>query len=524
MSVEIAENDQGCLQTLKRATAPLQTLATTVTVTSVITGVVPLTQAALTSGGPVMMIFGFLFASVMAFTIALSLADIASGFPKVKGGLIEYTRRLAPRKLRRISTWVVGWLHFFAFVTGVTSCAFAFALFTTAAMSIATGVAPQRWVTVLIHILVSIMFGFINAIHVNIDMISVIFLTITASSTNPPSAEWVFTHFENQTGWSSSFYVTLLGLVQGAFTMTGYDAPIHTMHSTPNAAWKVPQGILIGFLVSFIMGEFLILTILFGISDIDKILNPVISGIAPVEIFIHLISRFGTTCILLIFIGTFFFCGQGVLKACSEIGHELALSGAFPKSEYLSQVGSKGQPARAGWLCVLISSGIGMMYLVNSTILQALTSAMAVELNLAYSIPIALRLFFPNPTLFQPGPFSLGRFQRPVAMIAVAWPVLGAFIFSLPGVYPITAENMNYASVLLLSTLAFIIGHWHFSARHWFDMDREGSNQDDEKRIRETSEQGIPMPKLSDGPIDEKELDEIENWLDRLERDLSKLR
>ncbi|KAG0256494.1 hypothetical protein BG011_004463 [Mortierella polycephala] len=515
MSIEITENDRGCLQTLKRVSAPLQTLATTVTVTSVITGVVPLTQTALASGGPVMMIFGFMFASAMAFTIALSLADIASGFPNVKGGLIEYTRRLAPQKLRRISTWVV---------TGATSCAFAFALFTTAVLSIATGVAPQRWVTVLIHILVSIMFGFINAVHVNIDMISgpiVVFLTIAASSTNPPSAEWVFTHFENQTGWSSSFYVTLLGLVQGAFTMTGYDAPIHTMHSTPNAAWKVPQGILFGFLVSFTMGELLILTILFGISDIDEILNPVISGIAPVEIFIHLISRFGTTCILLIFIGTFFFCGQGVLKACSEIGHELALSGAFPKSEYLSQVGPKGQPARVGWLCVLISSGIGMMYLVNTTILQALTSAVAIELNLAYSIPIALRLFFPNPTLFQPGPFSLGCFQRPVAMIAVAWSVLGAFIFSLPGVYPITAKNMNYASVLLLSTLAFIIGHWHFSARHWFDMDREGSNQNNERRIRATAEQGIPMPEILDGPIDEKELDEIENWLDHLERELS---
>ena len=95
----------------------MQALATTITVTSVMSGIVPLTQVALTSGGPVMMIFGFAFASLMASTIALSLAEIASGFPNVKGGLIEYSRRLAPEKYSRLSSWIVGWLHFFAFVS-----------------------------------------------------------------------------------------------------------------------------------------------------------------------------------------------------------------------------------------------------------------------------------------------------------------------------------------------------------------------------------------------------------------------
>lgn len=99
----------------------MQALAATITVTSVMSGIVPLTQIALTSGGPVMMVFGFAFTSLMAFTMALSLADIASGFPNVKGGLIEYSRRLAPEKYKRLSSWVVGWLHFFAFVSAFDS-------------------------------------------------------------------------------------------------------------------------------------------------------------------------------------------------------------------------------------------------------------------------------------------------------------------------------------------------------------------------------------------------------------------
>ncbi|KAF9130374.1 hypothetical protein BG015_004016 [Linnemannia schmuckeri] len=494
------------LQRVKHAVAPLQTLATTVTVTSVMTGIVPLTQTTLTAGGPVVMVFGFLFVCLMTSTIALSLADIASGFPYVKGGLIEYSRRLAPPRLRRISSWLVGWLHFAAFVTGSSSCAFAFAFFSTAAIQIATGHVPQRWITVLIHIVISILFGAINAYNVNIDMISA-----------PPSATWVFTHFENQTGWSSSLYVTLIGLSQGAFTMTGYDAPIHTMYNVKNAAWKVPQGIFIGFLVSFTMGTILILTLLYGIDDLNAIINPTISGVSAIEIFSHLIGHFGTTCITIIFIGTFFFCGQGVLKACSQVGQELAASEAFPKSEYLA---------------------------------KALTSAVAIELNLVYSVPIALRLFYPNPTLFRSGPFSLGPLRRPIAFVAITWAVLGVFVFSLPGIHPITTDNMNYASVLLLSTVGLILGYWFFSARYWFGLDsgcgRSGAVYMLEKApttvcsvgggrgvvtgARGGAGDGLCGISRPDGAnleggvdCDDKDLDEIGHWLDHLERDLRSL-
>ncbi|KAG0058753.1 hypothetical protein BGZ89_001000 [Linnemannia elongata] len=468
------------LHRIKRAVAPLQTLATTVTVTSVMTGIVPLTQATLTAGGPVVMVFGFLFVSLMTSTTALSLADIASGFPYVKGGLIEYSRRLAPQKLRRVSSWFVGWLHFAAFVTGASSCAFAFALFSTAAIQIATGNVPQRWITVLIHIIISTLFGAINAYNINIDMISgpiIVLLTIATANKAPPSATWVFTHFENQTGWSSSYYVTLIGLSQGAFTMTGYDAPIHTMYNIKNAAWKVPQGIFIGFLVSFTMGTTLILTLLYGISDLSAIINPTISGVSAIEIFSHLIGHFGTT------------------------------------------------------------------------FLQALTSAVAVELNLVYSVPIALRFFYPNPTLFHPGPFSLGPLRRPIAFIAITWSVLGVFIFSLPGVHPITTDNMNYASVLLLGTVGLILGSWYFSARHWFGLDLGGGGSGlvcgSEKVSsigwgRRGVGTGVGVVSFGGGGLcgmsrpdgldlegvddcDDKDLDEIEHWLDHLERDLRSL-
>lgn len=148
--------------------------------------------------------------------------------------------------------------------------------------------------------------------------------------------------------------------------------------------------------------------------------------------------------------------------------------------------------------------------------------------SLVYTIPIALRLFYPNPTAFQPGPFSLGRFRDPIAGAAVWWSVTGTFIFSIPGIYPITPENMNYASVLLLATLAFILGYWYHSARQWFGLPVEYTLDTKRSSAIELEQTGYrtrcPTVDSKDDLEQDPELDEIENWLDNLERDLYRLK
>lgn len=44
---------------------------------------------------------------------------------------------------------------------------------------------------------------------------------------SPKSAQFVFTDFENHTGWVNSGFVVLLGLLQSQFTLTGYDSAAH---------------------------------------------------------------------------------------------------------------------------------------------------------------------------------------------------------------------------------------------------------------------------------------------------------
>lgn len=148
--------------------------------------------------------------------------------------------------------------------------------------------------------------------------------------------------------------------------------------------------------------------------------------------------------------------------------------------------------------------------------------------SLVYAIPVALRLFYPNPTSFQPGPFSLGRFRDPIAVVAVWWSAMGTLIFAIPGVYPITPENMNYAGVLLLITLGFILGYWYHSARHWFGFPVEYSMDTKRSSAIELEQMGYVTRYSTVGSNNDlghdTELDEIENWLDSLERDLYRMK
>src|SRR5207244_12687440 len=80
------------------------------------------------------------------------------------------------------------------------------------------------------------------------------------------SAGYVFGHIVNNTGWSSTFYVLLLGLLLAQYTLTGYDASAHMTEETHNASRSGPRGIVMSIVVSVIAGWVLLIGVKFAIQ------------------------------------------------------------------------------------------------------------------------------------------------------------------------------------------------------------------------------------------------------------------
>ena len=81
-------------------------------------------------------------------------------------------------------------------------------------------------------------------------------------------------------------------------------------------------------------------------------------------------------------------------------------------------------------------------------------------------IPIALRVIYGKR--FKRGPFHLGPFSYPVAVISCLWILFIAIAFILPQANPVDSQTLNYAIVAVGIVAAYALGFWLVSARKWF--------------------------------------------------------
>ena len=102
----------------------------------------------------------------------------------------------------------------------------------------------------------------------------------------------------------------------------------------------------------------------------------------------------------------------------------------------------------------------------SQTALSGTTSIATSGLYVSYGIPIGMTLFFPRN--FKRGPFRLGRFSRPIGIIAITYIAFITVIFCLPTQNPITSSTLNYTPVALGIVAIFAFGSWFLWAHKWF--------------------------------------------------------
>lgn len=76
------------------------------------------------------------------------------------------------------------------------------------------------------------------------SIFSVIIISIVLLSMSPKTnAAYVFTNFHNETGWSSGM-AWMLGLLQSALSLIGFDAVLHMTEEMPHPARDAPRAMI----------------------------------------------------------------------------------------------------------------------------------------------------------------------------------------------------------------------------------------------------------------------------------------
>src|ERR1700736_6542975 len=422
-------HELGYAQELRRRMSGFSNFAVSFTIISILSGCLTLYGYGMNTGGPAIIVWGWPIVGIMTLMVGLAMAEVCSSFPTA-GGLYYWSAKLA-RKNAGAWSWFTGWFNFLGQVAVTAGIDFGAAFFINALLNLVWGVSTAHWVTILIFAVVLFVHGLLNQFGIRLvallndvsvwgHIIGVIIVAVLAFvPSKHASASYVFSGIVNNTGWHSTFYVLLLGLLLAQYTFTGYDASAHMTEETHDAARSAPRGIVMSIIVSLIAGWILLLGVTFAIQNYA---NEVAATVPPAQIFIDAIGTTGAKLLLLIVIGAQFFCGMSSVTANSRMIYAFSRDGALPGSSFWHRVNKRTRtPTNAIWLAAAGALILGLPYLWNGTAYAAVTSIATIGLYIAYVIPILLRLL--AGSAFKPGPWSLGRWSPVIGVVAVIWVV-----------------------------------------------------------------------------------------------------
>ena len=242
-----------------------------------------------------MIIYSWIGVCFFSLAVAYSFAEICSAFP-VAGGQYSWTAILAPPKWSRITSYLCGWFIVIGFLSAGAANGFAGANFVLGMAQLANpSYTIERWHTCLVCYFVLILAAACNIwgrhlldkmgrVMIIFNLVSFVVVVIVILAMAPKSnADFVFVDFNNTTGFGTA-YASLLGILQAAFGMTGYDATAHMTEELHDARHTAPKAIIWAVWIGTVTGFFFLIAAMFCITDLDAVTSTT-TGVPLIAIF-----------------------------------------------------------------------------------------------------------------------------------------------------------------------------------------------------------------------------------------------
>jgi amino acid permease (GABA permease) len=509
-SDEQALHRMGYAQELRRRMSGFSNFAVSFTIISILSGCLTAYGVAMANGGPVDMNIGWPVVGILVLIVGLAMAEICSSYPTA-GGLYYWSAKLGGKHGPAWS-WFTGWFNLLGQVAVTAGIDGGLALFSSAFLNNWFGYPLDAPHILLTYAVALFLHGLLNTFGVrlvallnNISVwwhilgVVVIVAVLLIVPKHHQSVGFIFGHFQNNTGGTFSgapIYVFAIGLLLAQYTFTGYDASAHMTEETRNAAIAGPRGIVTSIWVSLIVGWILLIGVTAAIQNYG---TEATAAVPAAQIFIDAVGGGTGQFLLLIAIGAQFFCGMSSVTANSRMIYAFSRDGAVPGHRLWHKINKRTRtPTNSIWLAVVAAFVLWLPYLYNPNAYAAVISIAVIGLYIAYGIPILLRLMAGER--FQPGPWNLGRWSRPIGIVAVSWVGLISILFVLPTIFPVTLANLNYTIVAVAIVGVGTAVWWMVSARHWFTGPRiQGSAEELAAIEAELASVGTPAPAVVTG-------------------------
>ncbi|ORY23939.1 amino acid/polyamine transporter I [Naematelia encephala] len=433
---------------------------------------------ALTDGGPVTILWGWVFVSCVSMAIAASLAEICSVYP-TSGGVYYWSAMLSTPKYSAFASYLTGWLGTVGNWTVTASITFGGSqLILAAATLYHEDYVPTAWQTCLVYwasligsLLINLFFNKhldkLNNICLWWTGASVIMIIITllAMADTRNSGKFAFSQFDaSYSGWPAA-WAWFVGLLQAAYTLTGYGMVAALCEEVKEPAREVPRAMVLSVAAAAVTGLVYLLPINFVLPAIEPLLQ--VASLQPMPLLYKEVTGSAGAALGLLFLilGIWFFATIGSLTAASRCTWAFSRDGGIPGSQWWKVVNTRfGVPLNSLILSTVVCALLGLIYLGSSAAFNAFTGVATICLGCSYAFPVLCSLLR-RRKMVADAPYSLGKFGFIINGITVVWISFSIILFCMPTAIPVTPQSMNYASVVFAGFSAIAALWYAISAR-----------------------------------------------------------
>ena len=508
----------GYAQELFRSMGGFSNFAISFSIISILTGAVILFDYGLAWSGTAAALLGWPLVTVFVLLIAASMAEIASAYPTA-GGLYYWASRMRNKNWG----WWTAWFNLigqFAIVAGINFAAAAFlnatiitpllsnlgitydnttVLLSIGETAVLTGQLLTMGILMLVELIINVaginLVALLNQVSVwwHIAIVAAVVFLIFAAGKPDESGLTLFAiepqdvagSWQNALGPVTLDYgpaVTyplmlafFFSLLQANWTYTGYDASAHVAEETVSARVASAWGLFLSVAVSAIVGFIFLIALSTHLPNLSTLFPPVLDdatlpassqyyfggGVAVIEILKYNLGQMGDILAAGIAIAMAF-CGLSSVASAGRMLFAFSRDDGLPGSGWLKKVSHRYRtPANSLTAMVVVAWAFSVAAGIvgGGTAIVIVTAISTIFLYAAYGICIYLGAT--TQDWLSERVWSLGRWSKPIAWVAVFWVIVLMVLFSWP-----TSGNISFP--FMVGVVIFLLIYYFASARRNF--------------------------------------------------------
>ena len=510
----------GYAQELFRTMGGFSNFAISFSIISILTGAVILYDYGLAWAGKAAVSLGWPLITVFVLCIAAAMAEIASAYPTA-GGLYYWASRMKNKNWG----WWTAWLNLigqFAIVAGINYAAAGFInativdrLFggTFNTVELIPGILNGQLVTMGILMLVQLamniaginLVALLNQVSVwwHIAIVAIVAVLVLFTGKPDQSGLDLFAIAPQDKGgsWSNDFgdihfvygpavsypliAAFFFSLLQANWTYTGYDASAHVAEETIGARVASAWGVFLSVAVSAVVGYIFLMALTLHTPSLSTLFPETLStplqdgasqyyfggGVAVIDILVYNLGDFLGELLAAGIAIAMAFCGLSSVAAAGRMLYAFSRDDGLPGSGWLKKVSHRYRtPANSltaivmvAWLFSVAAFAVG-----GGTAIVIVTAISTIFLYAAYGVCIYLGAT--TSEWIKERAWSLGRWSKPIAWIAVFWCIVLMGLFSFP-----TSGNISWP-FMVITVLLLLVYYFGWARKRFQGPRRMGAD------------------------------------------------